>query len=334
MGSECDLNGSRNFDVTNRSLFEFNSPDETQSFVSQIFCDHRFDVAGGGQAFDTQISHLRAGNLSFNTFAYSRAVSVDPGCLANFYLLQMIQAGKEVLRYGNLEFDLVPGSVSVISPGIPVKKFSTAGTRKLLIRIERDLIERSCIKHLGYDIRKSLHFDVGQPTNADTEVLKNLITFLYEQMSGGNGLFRSPLMLASMEQMVATSLLLSQRHNYFDELNSSKGPIVPRFVRRIEDYIEAYADQPITVADMAAHAGVSTRSLFAGFKKFRNTSPMLQLRYVRLQNVRRDFLERGHESVSVTEVATRWGFMHLGRFAEQYKRYFGESPSDTLKRSR
>jgi AraC-like DNA-binding protein len=35
----------------------------------------------------------------------------------------------------------------------------------------------------------------------------------------------------------------------------------------------------------------------------------------------------------VTAVAFRWGFSHLGHFTTDYKRRFGETPSETLMRS-
>jgi AraC-like DNA-binding protein len=34
---------------------------------------------------------------------------------------------------------------------------------------------------------------------------------------------------------------------------------------------------------------------------------------------------------TVTAVALRWGFGHLGRFAVAYRRKYGRSPSDTLR---
>jgi len=52
-------------------------------------------------------------------------------------------------------------------------------------------------------------------------------------------------------------------------------------------------------------------------------------------------MERVHADLSlagsgatVTEVATRWGFLHFGRFAGDYQKQFGEKPSETLQRER
>jgi AraC-like DNA-binding protein len=43
-------------------------------------------------------------------------------------------------------------------------------------------------------------------------------------------------------------------------------------------------------------------------------------------------LARGR-SATVTEIATGLGFVELGRFSVEYRRMFGESPSETLHRS-
>ncbi len=36
-----------------------------------------------------------------------------------------------------------------------------------------------------------------------------------------------------------------------------------------------------------------------------------------------------NENLSVTDVAFKWGFTHLGRFSQEYKRRYGELPSST-----
>ena len=88
-----------------------------------------------------------------------------------------------------------------------------------------------------------------------------------------------------------------------------------------------------TVKDVAAHLGVSLRSLQAGFRRWRETTPSAYLRQVRLQLIRDDLLHSG-EDANVTSVATQHGFAHLGRFSAQYRAAFGEGPSVTLRRRR
>jgi AraC-like DNA-binding protein len=53
---------------------------------------------------------------------------------------------------------------------------------------------------------------------------------------------------------------------------------------------------------------------------------------IRLNGALRDLLMTTPEC-RVADVAARWGFRHLPRFAEQYRRAFGELPSQTLSRA-
>ena len=94
-----------------------------------------------------------------------------------------------------------------------------------------------------------------------------------------------------------------------------------------------YAGTSITVSDVAAHLGVSLRSLQTGFRQWRANTPNAFLRKIRLQLVRDELLRSGEET-QVTTVALRHGFSHLGRFSAFYQSTFGEVPSATLRRSR
>jgi AraC-like DNA-binding protein len=60
---------------------------------------------------------------------------------------------------------------------------------------------------------------------------------------------------------------------------------------------------------------------------------MAYLKRVRLERVRAELAAppRGGRR-RVTEIATAWGFSHLGNFAKDYKKQFGETPSATLRR--
>lgn len=61
--------------------------------------------------------------------------------------------------------------------------------------------------------------------------------------------------------------------------------------------------------------------------------PLQYLKNCRLEAARHELSNPGPEKTSVTDVAMRYGFHHLGRFAGYYKSAFGELPSETLSRS-
>ena len=103
-----------------------------------------------------------------------------------------------------------------------------------------------------------------------------------------------------------------------------------RTVRRATAYIDDHLAEPITVGDIALAAGLSARGLNAAFQRVLGTSPSVYLRRARLAAARRDLLHAPHDT-SVADVAQRWGFTHLGRFAANYRTEFDELPSATLR---
>lgn len=105
-------------------------------------------------------------------------------------------------------------------------------------------------------------------------------------------------------------------------------PATARSVHRAVAYIESHLAEPITVADIAAAAGLSVRGLQSGFLRVLSISPSAYLRRARLHEVRRE-LEGADELTSISAVARRWGFVHLGRFSGVYRDAFGELPSET-----
>jgi transcriptional regulator GlxA family with amidase domain len=105
---------------------------------------------------------------------------------------------------------------------------------------------------------------------------------------------------------------------------------LPRGVRRALDLIEADPTRPLSLADLARAAGVTTRTLQKQFCSALGKSPGAAIRHARLARARQELL-RG---TKVTDVAVSCGFSHMGEFAALYKRAYGETPSQTLHRTR
>ncbi|WP_220036780.1 helix-turn-helix transcriptional regulator [Curtobacterium sp. MCBD17_021] len=103
-------------------------------------------------------------------------------------------------------------------------------------------------------------------------------------------------------------------------------------LRAAVEHIHAHPEDPITIADLARVAGLSVRSVQESFRRTFGVSPLTYLRQVRLDRVHEELLARDPRTVSVGQVATRWGFAHLGRFSAAYAERFGEYPKQTLRR--
>jgi len=99
-------------------------------------------------------------------------------------------------------------------------------------------------------------------------------------------------------------------------------------------FMRSHIAEPITVADLCRELGVSRRTLQYSFQEVLGLNPVRFLRAMRLNGVRRDLKSGGRPAESVQDVAARWGFWHLGHFVTDYKRMFGELPSETLRRKR
>jgi AraC family ethanolamine operon transcriptional activator len=102
-----------------------------------------------------------------------------------------------------------------------------------------------------------------------------------------------------------------------------------RTVERAVQYMRSHASEPIGVVDICQAVGVHSRVLQYCFNEVFGVTPVAYLRCLRLHQVRREIKESPNESLG--DIAARWGIWHLGRFASDYKRLFGELPSTTAR---
>ena len=128
-----------------------------------------------------------------------------------------------------------------------------------------------------------------------------------------------------------SSLLYSQPST-FTELLTGERRSERRTVRLAREYIDRNLARPLTVADIAEAAGVSVRTLQNRFAEDLDQTLTGYVKNRRLDRVRAELADAvPNGGVGVTDIATRWGFTHLGRFAAVYRARFGESPSETLR---
>jgi len=103
-------------------------------------------------------------------------------------------------------------------------------------------------------------------------------------------------------------------------------------LKRVEDYLSAFPAIPHTVRELCRVAQASERTLEYAFLERFGVSPKAYLQRLRLNGVRKALRNADSTAISVTTLASGWGFWHMGQFAKDYKRLFAELPSETLKK--
>lgn len=101
-------------------------------------------------------------------------------------------------------------------------------------------------------------------------------------------------------------------------------------MKRALKVIEEMCNEALAVKDLCRIAGASERLLRYAFLERFGISPKAYLLAVRLNGVRRELRSADPSTTKIVDVAGRWGFWHMGQFAADYRRLFGELPSETL----
>ena len=96
------------------------------------------------------------------------------------------------------------------------------------------------------------------------------------------------------------------------------------------DYMEVHLADRISVRDICAAIRVCPRTLSYAFSRVLGASPKSYLQAIRLNGAFRDLADTQTRG-SIETVAARWGFFHMGRFAQYYRAAFGELPSETYR---
>jgi transcriptional regulator GlxA family with amidase domain len=105
-------------------------------------------------------------------------------------------------------------------------------------------------------------------------------------------------------------------------------------IKKIKEFLSEFPDVPPTMADLCEVAQVSERTLEYAFQERYEMTPNTYLRFYRLNGVHKSLRATDPASTTVTKIATDWGFWHFGHFTSNYRKLFGQLPSDTLKKSR
>ena len=140
----------------------------------------------------------------------------------------------------------------------------------------------------------------------------------------------------SLEHIEGTkSILLHQLAEIITEARPCPSARTPHSRRvqsilQAEQFIMANPEEPATVKALCAATGVSKRTLEYAFSNHLGISPKNYINAMRLNGVHKQLRGAQPGQIRVADAANNWGFWHMGQFAADYRKLFGENPSATL----
>ena len=273
-----------------------------------------------------QLSDIALGFGNCGTLVDVRFAETD------FARLQLSLRGSCVTRIGKRAVVVEPNQPVVTSAGCAVSLQYGEDFEHLFLRVKSESLAQKLAAILGLPIRQPIEFDPANFSNREMiwgveQLIRHLVQLLDSECA-----MLSSLALKEIEQAIIVQLLFAAQHRWSSLLTREPFASSGTHLRRVEEYIEANWNKPITVESMSEVGGVSVRSLFRSFERARGCSPMVFVKKIRLEHARDTLMHPGN-TTSVTAVAFACGFSNPGHFASDYRRLFGELPSETLKQS-
>jgi AraC-like DNA-binding protein len=222
-------------------------------------------------------------------------------------------------------------SAAVVSSGSPVVvDYMTDDCAIETLVFEQAAVEAELARMLGAPLPRPLQFGSQLSLSAATPWSRTL-SLLHSELTNPDGLAAIPAMSTRLGHLMMAGLLVSQPHNYSEELAKPTPMLASKPIRKALAFIEDRPAEIETVADIASTVGLSVRALDDGFRRFVGTPPMTYLRNLRITRAHEELMAADPYSTTATAVARKWGFGHYGRFAADYRRRFGHKPSETLR---
>jgi AraC-like DNA-binding protein len=288
-------------------------------------------------ALDAQLQALELPALTLGRLSFGAAVRTGVRDIGD-YCVNIVLAGRAVNTWeGDAEVIVTrPGFAAVFAPGSAGAIAWSHDCSQLYLKVRPRNLHRELEMMLDRQIRSSLVFpsllNVSTPT-ASTWLA--LVKMLAQDGVRPDGIFGHRLAVANVQHLLIQGLLLTQPHTFADEMmGRSSSSAGGKATKQAIDFMHAQPERAWTTGELAGEVGVSGRALQQAFSDSDELSPMTYLRQLRLHRVRAELSDEAAESATVAEVARRWGFVHLGRFAHQYRDLMGEMPSQTMRSTR
>jgi AraC family ethanolamine operon transcriptional activator len=232
-------------------------------------------------------------------------------------------------------YDITPASINVFGEGVQFDYRTAPGFIASLLWIRRAELERAALERLGrrLELPRSRLISLA-PGKASRSLGEQILAWRDRFPPSGQALdeqFAAGAEATPQGRDLLDAYLTALANGMADRerIRERRMHLRLRLIEQIDHYARAHRQEPLKLAELAAMTGRSERSLQYLFREIFGLTPQAWFKIMRLNGAYRDLNDPAAAHAAIAQVAGRWGFDHLGRFARDYRRLFGETPSAT-----
>jgi len=302
-----------------------------------------FDVIYGG-SFEHRLrsgrcatmehQRLVVGDLRLETGSYDFPVVAQGNMPHDAICVGFVAAGSELTRYNTQAIQ--EDEIQVYPEGVELLYDARGASRWITLTVSESDLQQSAMRRTGRALLL--------PKAAESVRLAQGGRFLLTRLADdAMTLARSLEPVGGIGPDLANAMSASLLSGYVDALLKADAACRPgkssaterhyHLILACERLILSGEDTNVAIAEIARRSGYSLRALELIFRGSVGMTPSRWFLNIRLNGALRDLITPAQSS-TVSEIAMKWGFRHFSRFSEQYRKVFGEAPSQTLSRAR
>ncbi|MGB3199955.1 MAG: helix-turn-helix domain-containing protein [Nodosilinea sp.] len=283
-------------------------------------------------SFEGYLFHNKLEHFNVSLFQVNRCIKyfgTSPQTRWAFVFFARSPTQQSLWNYKGLTED----HIVVMPPGTEIDCATQSAVEMGTIHISEELLYRVCQilelpepRQLFGNHKKVLAYSSGQRKRvcAMVNCLNQSLTHNAEH------LIESMHFLRSLEWEILVCLV----RTVSELLDISKKPLPPkRFIalKTAEMYITEHLSDPISLGDICQAAHISQRTLIYLFQDYYGVTPKAYLKRLRLSAVHKQLKQAKSAGQEISAIAQRFGFTHMGQFAQDYQKHFGKLPSQVLR---
>lgn len=307
---------SRDIDDVTDKLAKFKSP-------------HKITLLGKPQNLNVTYSGISLSGIVLMRARYGASICSEPDGDQFFYTNTVLQESCRISCKGS-NHELSLGASSVLSPSAPYRIHLDENCDRLLMRIDPTKIQSYLSKVLCREITTEVEF-VCEADISGT--LLDTVQFLLSQITLEPAILENEEIKSAYSQMIIANLVMLYQHNFSTAIHQPAKAMLNPQIKSATDFIRTRIKHNISATDVACYCNVTLRTLQRSFLKHLNTTPTKYIRDVKLELVH-DKLQRSaqQEKASVKQVLLDHGIIDFGRFASHYRKKYGCTPHETIKK--